>query len=122
MADPVRRAAPRTYRAWTLRDEQRLRDLWAQGLTVPAIGRVLARTPEAVASRRQALGLPRREKRGPWPLWTPADDARLRDLWATGARVAAIAQALGRTEAAVWTRRAVLGLPPHVGGRVATDA
>jgi hypothetical protein len=45
--------------------------------------------------------------------WTPAEDERLRRLYATGAPLAAIARDLGRSQDAVGARRAAVGLQPR---------
>jgi hypothetical protein len=112
-ARPRGRTAHRTYRAWTLREEQRLRDLWAQGWSVAAIAGELDRSVSSVANRRHERALPGRATKSGWPPWTARDDDRLRAGWAQGWTARRIAGALHRTEAAVWQRRKMLDLPPR---------
>jgi hypothetical protein len=57
----------------------------------------------------EALGAGRRWG-GPYPLWTPADLERLRAYWAARVPLVDIAEALGRTPAAVQERKRLLGL------------
>ena len=51
--------------------------------------------------------MPRRTNR---PLWTPEEEAKLRELWKENVRGKALAEAMGRTKSAVATRANLLGL------------
>jgi len=51
--------------------------------------------------------MPRRTNR---PLWTPEEEAKLRELWKENVRGKALAEAMGRTKSAVATRATLLGL------------
>lgn len=94
-------------RPWTVEDDARLRDLWAQGLSVEAIAQAIERTPRATYARAAKIGLYRIRR------WTAAEDARLRQLWPDYSYRAVRAAFRGRTWSAIEARANRLGIRHH---------
>lgn len=101
-----------TYaRAWTSRDDARLKELLLEDTPAELIAAELGRTPEALRQRARRLGIA-------WPLqshraqhrrpWTPADEALLRQH--AHLNPAALSRLLRRSPAAIVQRRRILGL------------
>jgi hypothetical protein len=98
---------PRPRRRWTEAEDAVVRDGYAEGLTCSDITRELpGRTPTAIAARARALGIATYAR-----VWTPRDDALLRQLARTHS-IHDAARALGRTPAALRKRSARLGVAP----------
>jgi hypothetical protein len=101
-----------TYaRRWSRKDDLRLADLTARGATLEDTAQRLGRTPEAIRRRAARLGAdppppappPRGSRR-----WSDEEEQLLRLHHALNP--GALAQLLGRTDAAVWRRLCALGL------------
>lgn len=105
----------------SIADNNTLRDLWASPATRAEIAAVLGISEQGVSERVRRLGLPpRRLGKRPVPA---AEDATLRDLWASPATLAEIASVFGISEWGVRGRARRLGLPPRRGvSRAADDA
>jgi hypothetical protein len=98
---------------WSTSEDQLLRGPYADQLPVEQIAGRLARSPDAVVARRQALGIaPRRPSRP----WSPREEAQLRAGSATGVPSPLLAQRLGRSTKAS-PRRA-----PHARDPTASSA
>jgi len=97
-------------RAWTLRDDARLRALWVREPPVEQIAEALVRTPEAVRARCRKLGLvsPVRLAEPSARRWTAAEDEVLARHAA--ANPATLARWLKRSDRAVTQRMRKLGL------------
>jgi DNA-binding CsgD family transcriptional regulator len=57
----IKHAHPRAYEPWSRDEEERLRALRSQGMTLNAIAGTLQRQPSAVQSRLTRLGIPTSE-------------------------------------------------------------
>ena len=94
---------------WSTAEDQLLRRLYADQLPVEQIAGRLARSPDAVVARRQALGIAPRLPSRPW---SPREQALLRAGSATGLPAPLLAQRLGRSTKQVRARRRTLVAPP----------
>jgi GcrA cell cycle regulator len=98
--------------AWDETRDAQLRTLWGEGHSGNEIARRMATTKNAIVGRAHRLALPSRPS--PLPaqdeLWTPEEDARMRDLRAAGFMCSEIGQRMGRTEHAVRHRCKRLGI------------
>jgi hypothetical protein len=108
--------ANRTNRTpWTKEAAQELFRLLADGLSDRQIAERMSRTLWAVSNRRRRAGLPgnrnpRPKRRGKVTLWTPEEDATLKDMHANGASDDDISERLGRSANACRIRRNMLGI------------
>lgn len=103
-------------RRWSRHDEERLRQLSAEGFTARAASELLGRSSEAVAMRARRLGQPMQADRSRrHAAWTAAEDDLLRRR--PHEHVAGLARQLDRSEAAIRRRRRVLDGARPAGGR-----
>ncbi len=89
---------------WSTAEDQLLRRLYADQLSVQRIAARLRRSPDAVVARRQKLGLAPRRSRP----WSRREEALLRAGTEAGLSASRIAQRLGRSTEQVRTRRRTL--------------
>lgn len=90
---------------WTSDDDAVLRDLYAAGTSLRAIGDRLRRSARAVDDRRRRIDIPsRRQQRA----WTINEDALIRAAGAAGLPDAPVARRLGRPEEHVRRRRRLI--------------
>ena len=94
---------------WSTAEDQQLRQLYADQLPVEQIVGRLARSPDAVVARRQALGIAPRRRSRPW---SPREQALLRAAAASGLPASLVAQRLGRPTEQIRARRRTLVAPP----------
>jgi hypothetical protein len=98
-------------RQWSATEDERLRSLGRAGVSIDHVALVLTRTPEAAHRRARKLGVtvprPGVYGRAGRP-WTRDEDAVLRRE--PGARPAALARALGRSDHSICARARALGL------------
>jgi transposase-like protein len=87
------------------KDLERLRELWADGMTGDEIAAELGVNPGTVSRWREKLGLPERQT----SLRASAD--RFRELWTSGATYAEIRTELGISDSTISSWRKQLGLP-----------
>ncbi len=98
-------------RAWSARDDHRLRALCGEGLTVDAMALILGRTPQALVMRLRRLDISHSVSSGAvrsGRRWTAAEDEVLRVNGALNP--AALAGVLGRSSGAVTQRMLRLGV------------
>lgn len=98
-------------RAWTARDDSRLRQLSREGMEIERAAQLLGRTPDALRARARKLGVapPRSLRSGHAARrWTPDDDELLQLHGALNP--AALAQLLDRSPEAITQRLRRLGL------------
>ncbi len=91
-------------RRWRHAEDQLLRELYADQLSVERIAHRLGRTPDAVLARRRHLHIPARRARR----WSQFDDALLSAAAAAGVPTALLAERLGRSPEQVRARRRML--------------
>jgi DNA-binding CsgD family transcriptional regulator len=95
-------------RLWTPDLIRRAADLWVEGRNATEIGRVIGRSPRAVAAQlaryRRENPEDKRVKARPPDVWTAKDLAEAVSMRAAGSSMAAIARAVGRTRGAVGLR------------------
>lgn len=96
----------RKPRAWTTLEDQFLRAAATRQIPATLLAGRLGRPVEQVRARRRQLGLAARAARR----YGPDDDAALRDAWAAGTEIDALAQRLGRSPDALRVHAAALGL------------
>ncbi len=97
------RMSARSEGVWTPAEIERLRALVAGGANTAQLIVALRRSKAAIAGRMYRLGLQIEAAKVPRVKdWLPADDRLLRQMMADGYRCAPIAQALGRTQNAVY--------------------
>lgn len=113
IASRARKLGLATYaRRWSIRDDQRLAQLTARGVTLESVAQQLGRTPEAIRRRALRLGAkppaPMAAQRRARCRWTREDDELLRLHHAMNP--ARLAELLGRSDAAVCRRLCALGL------------
>jgi hypothetical protein len=94
---------------WSTAEDQQLRQLYAHQLPVEQIAGRLARSPDAVVARRQALGIAPRRRSRPW---SPREQALLRAAAASGQPASLVTQRLGRSTEQIRARRRTLVAPP----------
>jgi len=87
---------------WTLHDENRLREHYGR-MSLEALAILLDRTPSAVRTRAQRLGISIRQ------FWTPEQDEQIRRLY-PDTDTAELAAMLGRKYGALYDRAARLGV------------
>ncbi len=97
-------------RRWTAEEDETLADCWP---SMPAkdIAKLIDRSIPAIWGRVKSLGLFSGERMGDDRIWTMADDKALSRMIAARVPMGTIAARLGRTQKAIWGRRAKLGLP-----------
>jgi hypothetical protein len=93
---------------WSTAEDQLLRQLYGGQLPVEQIAGRLARSPDAVVARRQALGIAPRRRPRPW---SPREEALLRAGAASGLPASLVAQRLGRSTEQIRARRRALVAP-----------
>jgi hypothetical protein len=93
---------------WSTAEDQLLRRLYADQLPVEQIAGRLARSPDAVLARRQALGIAPRRRSRPW---SPREQALLRAAAASGLPASLVAQRRGRSTEQVCARLRTLAAP-----------
>lgn len=94
---------------WTPHSHQVMQRLFEEGLTDAVIAERLGRSQIAVDKRRRELGMKRRP--GVGSSWTPAQDAMLKDLLATGISFSQIAMEMN----AGFSRNACIGRASRLG-------
>ena len=100
------RIPPRRPASWTPLEEALLRAAAAAGVSAPALGRRLGRSPDQVrARRRRLLG----RLRPPGRPYVPDEDEAIRACLAGNGDLVALAQRLGRTPDALRLRARQLG-------------
>lgn len=104
-----RAAAPK----WTEAEDDRLRAAYAKGERIDLVAAELGRPVRGTMSRTRKIGLAGTHPlHGGWcsaPLWTTAEDARLREAFGT-TRASILAQELGRSKVSIYNRAFALGL------------
>jgi hypothetical protein len=93
---------------WSTAEDQLLRQLYADQFPVEQIAGRLARSPDAVVARRQALGIAPRRRSRPW---SPREEALVRAGAASGLPASLVAQRLGRSTEQIRARRRTLVTP-----------
>ena len=93
---------------WSTAEDQLLRQLYADQFPVEQIAGRLARSPDAVVARRQALGIAPRRRSRPW---SPREEALVRAGAASGLPASLVAQRLGRSTEQIRARRRALVTP-----------
>lgn len=96
-------------RPWTPGETAALRRLAARGLSLRAIGERMGRDNRLIAERAKRHGIEVRRVISPRYRWTPASDARLRELFADFS-AGEIAERVGCCAASVHRRAQALGL------------
>lgn len=94
-------------RRWTAREDAGLTRLYRSGVPVREIAERLARSEDAVNSRRRHLGLAARRERA---RWSSREDALLTAASASGLSASFVAERLGRPAGQIRWRRRALGL------------
>jgi GcrA cell cycle regulator len=116
---------------WTGENVETMRRLWLDGRSASYIAVLIgAPSRNAVIGKLHRIGLNgRREGGAPTAnhdidrRWTPEEDARVAEMRRAGASSTAIANAIGRTAAAIWWRLRWKGIkPPVVGKNVSAGA
>jgi hypothetical protein len=95
-------------RRWSRAEDQSLRRLYADQVSVEQIALELRRSPDAVVARRQSLGIAPRRRSRPW---SPGEDALLSAGTSAGVAAASLAQRLNRSPEQVRARRRTLVAP-----------
>ena len=90
------------YQAWTTSDCEALRAFAAAGLDLSVISRKLGRSRESVRRKAKHLGVALNTR--PAVKWSDSDDLALRAGVGIGKPVSEIAEALHRSENAVYAR------------------
>jgi len=102
-------------RPWLGDEDEILRRAYRDGVSLTPVLQQLGRTKSSIRWRVEYLGLqgthPKRDGFRQGPVWTPADDARLREAYGRGkVPTPKLAAELGRGRMAVCQRANVLGL------------
>ncbi len=97
---------------WNSAEDQLLRRLYAGHAPVKQIAGQLARSPDAVVARRQALGIASRHRAPPW---SDQEEQLLRAAATVGLPAPVLAQRLGRSPHEVRARRRTLAPSPPPG-------
>lgn len=105
-----KRRKPYGTPAWTPGEDERLRDLTAAGYTDAEIALRLGRSAGSIAQRRGNLHLTAPRPQRAANEWTPVQDDYLREQFHRGTSDAGIGRVLGKSAAAVRSRRQALSL------------
>lgn len=98
--------AKRTWKKWTLGDDELLKRYIDEGKSTEAIAKALRRTRRSVTNRATQLGLHIRKPSS----WRPDEDALLKKLLGEGKTARVVARIMGRTPRSVYCRKYALGL------------
>lgn len=91
-------------RRWTKKDDLILKRMTKFNHSMDEVSNTLQRTPAAISSRRNVLGINR-------AIWTPNEDELLKSMFEAGNTRKEVANKLKRTITAISTRKYDLGIP-----------
>ena len=102
-------ASGQSFLPWTQEEDAELMRLRQLGRTYAQCAEALGRTPRACESRWRTISRSNPSRRPPVSLWTPEEDAMLKELWPV-LSVEQLSERIGRTVKGIYRRANRLGL------------